>query len=118
MRTWHFQDEIQLSVHQDWNRELRVETRGMGETHLSVLEDRGMNSKDNAIEIKPFGRREFLRFSLFTYLVAGIPTGLVPTIDVPNAFARVGRNTRGIAPPTVGRIRGHRQRLSHEFGSR
>lgn len=60
-----------------------------------------MDYKDTAIRSEGLVRREFLKLGLISYLVAGIPTGMIPATNVPNAFARVGSNSRGIVPPTL-----------------
>jgi amidase len=47
-----------------------------------------------------FDRREFFKIGLAAGLVAGVPY-LMPKLGARTAFAKVGRNTEGIAPPTV-----------------
>jgi len=48
-----------------------------------------------------FGRRDFLKLGLAAGLVAGIPSGILPGVGPSKAFARVGSNTLGVAPPTI-----------------
>ena len=53
---------------------------------------------DESLDLK---RRDFIKIGLAAGLVAGIPTGILPGPGTTNAFAKVGTNTRGIAPPTI-----------------
>ncbi len=52
-------------------------------------------------ESKGFGRRDFMKLGIAAGLVAGIPTGIIPTPATRKAFAKVGSNTRGVFPPTL-----------------
>ena len=52
-------------------------------------------------ESKGFGRRDFMKLGIAAGLVAGIPTGIIPTTATRKAFAKVGSNTRGVFPPTI-----------------
>ena len=52
-------------------------------------------------ESKGFGRRDFMKLGIAAGLVAGIPTGIIPTTATRTAFAKVGSNTRGVFPPTL-----------------
>ena len=52
-------------------------------------------------ESKGFGRRDFMKLGIAAGLVAGIPTGIIPTTATRKAFAKVGSNTRGVFPPTL-----------------
>ena len=47
-----------------------------------------------------FDRRKFFKIGLAAGLAAGVPH-LVPNLGARTALAKVGRNTEGIAPPTV-----------------
>jgi len=50
-----------------------------------------------------FDRRDFFKFELAAGLVAGVPY-VMPMFGVRSAFAKVGSNTQGIAPPTVNEL--------------
>ena len=57
-------------------------------------------------ESKGFGRRDFMKLGIAAGLVAGIPTGIIPTTATRKAFAKVGSNTRGVYPPTLDELQG------------
>jgi amidase len=54
--------------------------------------------RDESLDLK---RRDFIKIGLAAGLAAGIPTGFIPGPGTAKSFAKVGSNTRGIAPPTL-----------------
>ena len=60
-----------------------------------------MKKKANSKEILQLKRRDFLKMGLAAGVIASIPAGSIPKIGGSQAYAKVGSNTLGVAPPTL-----------------